>query len=89
MTAICTVLLADVLELVDVAVCQDKKQVHAKASASRSETRSSRDHTSPSPFVSRACHDPHRDRMTIPENTSFEWNGLFAQLVKGYLHGSY
>ena len=50
----------------------------SKASASRSDFCSSRDHTRP--FIFRVCHDSHHERTTIPENTSFAWNGrLFTQ----------
>ena len=43
----------------------------------------------PSPFVIRACHGSDLERTTIPENTSFEWNGIFSQRVKGYWNGNY
>ena len=43
----------------------------------------------PCPFLTRACHDFHRERSTIPENTSIVWNRTSTQRVKGYWHGSY
>ena len=79
----------NVLEQVDVAVFSGQKHVHPKASASRSKFSSLRDHAPPSPFIFRACHDSHHESTSIPENTSFSWNGiLFTQRVKGYWYGS-
>ena len=40
--------------------------------------------TRPPPVVFRAYRDFHHERTTIPENTFFEWNGLFTQRVKRY-----
>ena len=37
--------------------------------------------TTPSTVVFRVCHDSHHERTTIPENTSFEWSGIFTQRV--------
>ena len=33
------------------------------------------------PFVFRAGHGSDHERTMIPENTSFEWNGIFTQRV--------
>ena len=86
-TEICTVLLAGVLEQGTLRCGQDQTHVQPKASVSRSKTHSS-PHP-PSQVVCRACHDSRHERTTIPENTSFEWNGLFTQRVTGYWYGSY
>ena len=47
-----------------------EKHVHPKASASRSECYSSRDHARLFQVVFRARHDSHHQRTTIPEHTS-------------------
>ena len=80
------VLLASVLELLYIAVCQDKNMFikrlphHAQSVILHV----------PTPFIFRACHDSHHERTTIPENTSFEWNLIFTQRRdKGYWCGSY
>ena len=37
--------------------------------------------TTPVLSFCRACHGSHRECTQIPENTSFEWNGLFAHRI--------
>ena len=60
----CTVLLANVLERVDVAVFQDKKHLHPKASAQRSEF--DLHVTTPAFPIFRACHESHHERAPSP-----------------------
>ena len=69
--------------------CFRTKYGRPKTSASRSKLSSSRDHTRPPKLSFRACQGSHHERTTTPENTSFEWNGIFTQRVKGYCYGSY
>ena len=77
-----------VLGQADVAVCSEKNMFiqrlppHAQSVALHV--------TIPaSPCVFRACHGSHHERTTIPDNTCFEWNGIFTQLVQGYWYGKY
>ena len=71
------VLLASVLETCGRCSVSGQKHVHPKASASRSECCLSR-----FPLFS-------PQRTTIPEKTSFDWNGIFTQRVNRYWYGSY
>ena len=80
---ICTVLPADVLGRVDPAVLQDKTCSSEGIRLTLRVLFFTLLHP-PFPFVFRACHGSHHERTKIPENTFFEWNGLFTQPVKGY-----
>ena len=60
-----------------------QEHVHPKASASRSEFYSSRDHL-PSPSIFRTCYISHHERTTIPKNTPFhvEWEIIHSNASK-------
>ena len=87
-TEICTVLLADVLELVDVAVCQDKTCSSKGFRIALRVLFFTWPHP-PSPIVFRGCHGSHHERTTILDKSSFELNGIFTPSVKRYWYGSY
>ena len=79
----CAVLLAGVSEQVDAAVCQDVNMLIQRL-PQHAQRLNHHVTTPPSPFVFRAYRDSHHRRQSFPENTSFAWNGLFNQRVKGY-----
>ena len=84
----CTTLHESVLGQVDVPVFLDK-HCHPKASASRPECDASHNHTRSLRLSLALAMVPTMNTPTIQENTSFEWNGILTQRVKGYWYGSY